>query len=521
MATHHLINSISTLFSKPFADFNRSSDSPYFAAVDLGSNSFHMLIVKVTDDSIVIVDRVKEMVQIARGLQHHKALSDDAKARALHCLSIFQERIRDIPSHQIRVVGTKALRMASDANSFLREAEAALNHPIEIISGYEEARLVYLGASQDISPDKGKPLIIDIGGGSTEFVIGEGTEAKLLESLSIGCVTFSDRFLTDKNGEAIDNITPAILNEIYYATSIELELILRRYRHEGWDIAVGSSGTMRAIAELMPSDVVSGVITREGLAGLKRCLIEDTPIDNITNISERRRSVLPAGILILSAIIDLLELDEIIVVDATLKEGLIYDTIGRLSAADMRDTTVEKLMDTYSIDRSQAERVDIALHHFLPALAQEPVLNGVNVKQLMHWAALLHEIGLTISHSGYHHHGYYLLSESDIAGFSRFEQELLALYVGCHRRKINTTRSSLLTAEDATAVATLLVFLRIAVLLNHRRENDIELPSLTINDHNIHLTFKDDWLDEHPLTYRNLLKEQRYLDAINVQLTFS
>jgi len=480
-----------------------------------------MLIVKVNDDSIEIVDRVKEMVQIARGLQRSKALSEDAKARALHCLSCFQERLRDIPSHQIRVVGTKALRMANDAAAFLREAEAALQHPIDIISGYEEARLVYLGASQDISPDKGKPLIIDIGGGSTEFIIGEGNNPLLLESLSIGCVTFSDRFLTDDHGNAIETITPAILNEIYYATSIELELIIRRYRRVGWDIAIGSSGTMRAVAELMPSDVVSGVITRAGLAGLRQNLIDDVAIDNINSISERRRSVLPAGILILSAIFDHLNLDEIMVVDATLKEGLIYDTIGRLSAEDMRDQTVEKLIDTYSIDREQAIRVDHTLNHFFPALDQEPILNGVNVKKLLHWAALLHEIGLTISHSGYHRHGHYLLSESDMAGFNRFEQELLALYVGCHRRKINTARSSLLTANDNSAIAILLVFLRLAVLLNHRREDEFERPRLTIDGDNIHLTFVGSWLDEHPLTYRNLLQEQRYLEAISIQLTFA
>lgn len=521
MTTHQLLNSISNLLSQSFADFSSSTESPYFAAIDLGSNSFHMLIVKVHEDSVEIVDRVKEMVQIARGLQRSKSLSEEAKARALYCLSCFQERIRDIPNHQIRVVGTKALRMASDANTFLKEAEQALEHPIDIISGYEEARLVYLGASHDISPDKGKSLVIDIGGGSTEFIIGEDSEPLLLESLSIGCVTFTDRFLTDENDEPVSNITASILNEVYYATSIELELIIRRYRNVGWDIAVGSSGTMRAVAELMPSDVAAGVITREGVAKLRQNLIANEPIQNIGKISERRRSVLPAGILILSAIFDLLDLNQVIVVDATLKEGLIYDTIGRLSAEDTRDQTVEKLIDTYQIDREQAHRVDTTLIHFLPALQEAPILNGVNVKQLMHWAALLHEIGLTISHSGYHRHGHYLLSQSDMAGFSRFEQELLALYVGSHRRKINTERSSLLTADNASAVATLLVFLRLAVLLNHRREDGIELPTLSLDVGSIHLSFNDDWLDDHPLTYRNLLQEKRYLETIDIELTFN
>jgi exopolyphosphatase/guanosine-5'-triphosphate,3'-diphosphate pyrophosphatase len=504
------------------------TESPYFAAIDLGSNSFHMLIVKVNDGILETVDRVKEMVQIARGLKRTKSLSEEAQARALHCLSCFQERIREIPPEQVRVVGTKALRSAKNASSFIKEAEAALGHSIDIISGYEEARLVYLGVSHDISADKGKPLIIDIGGGSTEFIIGSSNngrksqkdqQPRLMESLSIGCVTYSDNYFSDESGNAPEAITRKMINEAYYATCLELELIIRRYRRQGWDIAVGSSGTMRAISELMPADIVSGVITREGLNGLLDELKQYGALSNLSGISAQRASVLPAGIIILSAIFDQLQLDEIHVVNATLKEGLVYDTMGRLSAHDMRDQTVDKLIEQHQVDREQAERVDKTLRHFIKSLPS-PIINGVNVQKILHWAALLHEIGLSVSHSGYHHHGAYLLKNTDMAGFSRFEQELLSLFVGAHRRKIRSERLAVLTAETQQFLASFFACLRLAVLLNHRREDDIHLPSIIVQEQNIILQFSDNWLDEHPLTYRNLLQEQRYLEPLNIQFEF-
>ncbi|MEO0442246.1 MAG: Ppx/GppA phosphatase family protein [Pseudomonadota bacterium] len=497
----------------------QSTESPYFAAIDLGSNSFHMLIVKVNDGMLETVDRVKEMVQIAKGLKYGQGLSEDAKARALHCLSCFQERIRDIPSEQVRAVGTKALRSASNAEQFLKEAESALGRPIDIISGYEEARLVYLGVSHDISADKGRPLIIDIGGGSTEFIIGKGKLTLLMESLSIGCVTYSDRYLHHGDSESAAQISNKMISEVYYATCLELELITRSYRKLGWDIAVGSSGTMRAIASLMPASIVTGLITREGLNALLDQLRQSGSIDNNSELSEQRASVLPAGIIILSAIFDQLQLDEIHVVESTLKEGLLYDTLGRLSAHDLRDQTVIKMMERYQVDQEQALRVDRTMDQLVKDLPSH-IVNGVNILKILHWAAQLHEIGLSVSHSGYHNHGAYLLKHSDMAGFSRFEQELLSLFVGSHRRKIRAERLQLLTADTQQSLAVFFVCMRLAVLLNHRREDDIDLPQISVKEHSIILEFADDWLGDHPLTYHKLLQEQYYLEPLPIQFEF-
>jgi len=530
---------------------NADTGNPYFAAIDLGSNSFHLLVVKINDGVIEKIDRVKEMVQIAKGLTSSNQLSPEAQGRALHCLRCFQERICDIPSAQVRVVGTKALRSARNASSFLKRAEEALGHSIDLVSGYEEARLVYLGVCHDISADKGRSLVIDIGGGSTEFVIGEQQQPRLLESLSVGCVTYSDEFFNDENSAPPSTITSEMIWKTYYATSIELESICRKYQHFGWDIAVGSSGTMRAVAQLMQGDVVDGVITKEGLSLLLNQLHTQGKIENIAGLSKERGHTLPAGIVILSAIFDQLGLDEIHVVDSALKEGLILDTLERLSSgnnhssdADIRDRTVSKMMDQYQVDIDQAERANLALSHFVEQLP-EPVVNGVNVKDILHWAAQLHEIGLTISHSGYHRHSYYLLKESDMAGFSRFEQELLALLVGAHRRKIKADNVALLTGNNQQALHPSLVCLRLAVLLNQRRENDTELPNIaftfvkqfndnidgnnrakigqgsTINELHIHLHFPSGWLEAHPLTYHNLSREKNYLSSLNVMLKFT
>ncbi|MFT5117075.1 MAG: exopolyphosphatase/guanosine-5'-triphosphate,3'-diphosphate pyrophosphatase [Kiritimatiellia bacterium] len=571
---------------------NTETKNPYFAAIDLGSNSFQLLVVKLNDGVIETIDRVKEMVQIARGLSSNNQLSADAQKRALHCLRCFHERIRDIPAAQVRIAGTKALRSASNAHAFLKQAESALGHSIDIISGYEEARLVYLGVSHDISPDKGRSLVIDIGGASTEFIIGLQQQTQQLESLSIGCVTYSDRFFTHaasinkpasntlskhKQGTAPEHISTEMIWKTYYACCIELESITQRYQKTGWDIAVGSSGTMRAIAQLMQEDVVTGIITRSGLSLLLNHLHTQGQLIETANLSPERRNVLPAGIIILSAIFDQFTVDEIHVVDSGLKEGLIFDTINRLSrsyhhhhhndggdgglnsestkqknasSGDIRDLTANKMMEQYQVDTTQAEHVDRALSHFGENLSI-PVVNGINVKKILHWAAQLHEIGLSISHSGYHHHGHYIIQQSDMAGFSRAEQELLALLIGTHRRKIRSDRLTLLTAENQQMLYPLLVCLRLGVLLNHRREDTIELPTIdfrfidlqganissapnlekqgpkkesakkTPKTLHIALQFPAQWLHEHPLSKHKLSQEQAHLSPLGVILEYS
>ncbi len=404
--------------------------SPYFASIDLGSNSFHMLIVRVSDTKIEIVDREKDMVQIALGIEPDSTLNQAAVDRALASLNRFSERLRDIPQSQIRAVGTKTLRSIKNAKMFIKQAEKALSTNIQIISGYEEARLVYAGLSNTVIDEKDKRLVIDIGGGSTEFIIGKGFEPTLLESLPLGCVTFSKNYIQQTGP------TRQSMRKAYLAACNELEEIRKQYISNSWETAYGTSGTMKAIAELLAETDGGAVITKKSLFELADYCIENRSIPD-ADIASPRKEVLPAGIAILQAIFDELNLEVIQVADATLKEGLIYDTIGRFSDHDIRFSTIEKLKEQYKIDEKQAERVsDLAISFWKNIKGVK--LAGVSRTKILDWAAQLHEIGLNISHSSYHRHGYYILRYTDLGGFGRTEQYILANLVRFHRRKALT-----------------------------------------------------------------------------------
>ncbi|MEJ2443325.1 MAG: Ppx/GppA phosphatase family protein [Exilibacterium sp.] len=483
----------------------------YFVAVDLGSNSFHMLIARENKGSIEVIDRVKDMVQLARGIGRDGKLSEQARQRALACLQCFAERIRRIPRSRVRAVGTKTLRSASDAEQFLKDAEAALGHPIQIISGYEEARLVYVGVAHTITNDHRKRLIIDIGGGSTEFIIGLDYLPQRLESLSIGCVTFTERYLSE------GHITWENIHSTGLATCEELELIRADYKAAGWNTVYGTSGTMRVISELMP-EAGAGIITKNGL----QALIEQTVAAGevtASGISQLRRDVLPAGMAILHAIFEQFGLEEIHVASATLKEGLIYDSLGRLDHRDTRDQTVESLIARYQIDVQQARRVrQTALK--LWSQIKLPKTQKFSYKKLLGWSALLHEIGLSISHSGYHNHGHYLIQNSDLAGFSQFEQQLLGLLIKLHRRKTHSGPIKALEQIDKGLIS-VLICLRLAILLNRSRGNLDQTPSIRIEDEKVILNFAPAWLQNHPLTERSLEHEADYLVPLGLRLTYS
>ena len=485
-------------------------ESPYFAAVDLGSNSFHMLIARYQDGQIEIVDREKEMVQLARGIRKEGYLSAAAQTRALECLQRFAERLRDIPDTQIRAVGTKSLRTAKHSGFFIDQAEKVLGAPIQIISGYEEARLVYGGLSHAVRNDQNHRLVVDIGGGSTEFIIGQDYEPIELESLSIGCVTFTEKHFKKK-----EKVTSSAIKKAYLAACTEIELIRNTYLKTGWDIVYGTSGTVRAIADLTMDRDGGAIIKRESLSWLSQEIVSNKSI--LDNVASLRRSVLPAGVAILQAVFDQLQIDSMHVGDAALKEGLLYDTIGRLSNQDSRARTVSRLQEKYKVDLNHASRVsNTAL--VLWQQIDGPVLPRVSRSKILSWAAMLHEIGLSISHSGYHHHGYYLLRHSDIAGFGRYEQYILANLVRSHRKGLYEKKFGDMDELAIAAFIPLLICLRLAVVLHRRREELDESPVLTRKGQIYTLAFSSDWLKSHPLTEAGLRSEQEQYDKIGVSL---
>jgi exopolyphosphatase / guanosine-5'-triphosphate,3'-diphosphate pyrophosphatase len=483
---------------------------PYFAAIDLGSNSFHMIIARLTDDYPEIVDREKEMVQLARGICADGHLTVESQARALDCLKRFAERLRHIPAEQIRAVGTKALR-TSNCKSFLKSAEQILGVNIQIISGFEEARLVYMGLAHSVANDHSQRLVVDIGGGSTEFIIGTDDQPQMLESLNIGCVTCTEKF-----GKATV-VTKAIMKKMHMAACAEIEIIRKNFLKTGWQMAYGTSGTVRAIADLTSARDGGAIISRASLEWLVREVTDNKSA--LSNIALQRRHVLPAGIAILLAVFDQLKLDAIHVADAALKEGLLYDTIGRLRNTDFRQQSVIKLQQQYKVDVDQARRVANTACQLWSQI-DGAVLPGVSRTKVLTWAAQLHEIGLSISHADHHHHGYYILRYSDLAGFGRYEQYILANLVRAYRKTLSADKFEGLDEMTLAAFLPILICLRLATLLHRSREDIDALPKLSRDGNHYKLRFPKRWLTEHPLTLAGLELEKESFDKIGVGLSF-
>ena len=496
-----------------------SEPNETFAAVDLGSNSFHMVVANVVDGRAIIVDRLKEMVRLAGGLDESRRLSEEAMTIALQCLEKFGQRIKTIPASNIRAVGTNTLRQARNGMQFLSLANKALGHNIEIISGREEARLVYLGVAHTIFNDTDKRLVVDIGGGSTELIIGKGFDTDLTESLFMGCVSISQRFFSD------GVITAKRMRKARIAALQELENIQGFYRSYGWDKAIGTSGTIRAIVDVVISQGWSETsITPDSLSELRTALISIGNINNINfeSLSSNRVPVFVGGVIVLSAVFEALQIESMEFSDGALREGLLYDQIGRQLNIDIRDKTVDRMMGRYSVDKDHAERVEKITKHLFKNIKSEWQLDKNEDLKMICWAARLHEIGLAIAHSQYHKHGAYLLSNSDLPGFSREEQVLLSILVRLHRRKIDLNVFEQIAEEVKIKLIKLVIILRLAIVLNRSR-NTIKTPDIDIEikTNIIELKFQDNWLKDHPLTEADLETEASYLSVTNYKLSFN
>ena len=477
-----------------------------------------MIVANIVDGRVQVIDKLKEMVRLAGGLDENNKLSDEAAQRALECLQRFGERIREIPRGNVRAVGTNTLRQARNGKSFLKKANQALGHSIEVISGREEARLIFLGVAYNNFNDSEQRLVIDIGGGSTELAIGRGYDATLTESLYMGCVNMSDRFF--KNGE----ITAKKMRKAILAALQELESIETRYKQAGWENIYGSSGTILSIRDVIKTrgSTETGISWGE-LTKLKDDVIAAGHIQNLKweGLAPARAAVFAGGLAILCAIFESLSLRNINISECALREGLLLDLIGRLHDQDVRDKTVADLMSRYNIDTDHARRVEQTVSACFRQLRDQWTLELPELKQLR-WAALLHEMGLAVAHNQYHKHGGYLLTHADLPGFSREEQSLLAFLVRCHRRKIAIEESHALADDIQQKAIRLCIILRLAVVLNRgRSENALPEFQLTANDGNIQISFPDNWLTEHPLTGADLNTEAAYLVPIKTTLKFS
>jgi len=486
------------------------------AAVDLGSNSFHMVVARHQHGQLLILDRLREMVRLGAGLSESGRLDDEAMARALRCLERFGQRLRAMRADSVRVVGTNALRRAKRKRWFLERARAALGHPIEIISGLEEARLIYSGVAHTspMSPDK--RLVIDIGGGSTELVIGEGFNPLLLESLSVGCVglsAFDDGRISEKRFERART-----------AVRLELEPIHEAYRKLGWLHVFGSSGTVRVIADVLRRlNPDEPRITPANLNMLAQRVIAAGHVDklDLPEIDAERGPVLPAGLAILLEIVTNLNIDRVRVAEGAMREGLLYDLVGRYTDEDARVRSVRAMELRYHVDALQAARVEATAVALLGQVEMEWGLEDALAESALRWAARLHESGLDIAHSKYHRHSAYLLEHADMPGFPREEQLLLAALVGGHRRQLSFEACEDLLPPWDRHAEYLIVLLRLAVLL-HRGRSPQPLPdvSLRVKGRTLALELPARWMREHPLTLEDLEQERQYLKVAGFRLTF-
>lgn len=489
-----------------------------FAAVDLGSNSFHMVIARQVAAELRILDRLRNQVQLADGLNHRNVLSEEAQDRALRCLEQFGERLANIPPQNVRAVGTNTLRRGKNARLFLSRAVSALGHYIEVISGPEEARLIYLGVAHSMPQVAGRRLVIDIGGGSTECIVGDGFEPIQAASMYMGCVSFSRAYFP------AGKLTKKRMQRAETAARVELEAVERDFREHGWDVVAGSSGTIKAIEEVLrQTGTEADGITFQGLQQLRDQVIRAKHVDrlNLPGLKPERAPVLPGGLAILSALVGSLGVERIRSAQGALREGVLYDLLGRVRHEDIRNRTISRFVQTYHVDRGQAARVERCALDCFDQVAGMWAIDQGRLRQMLTWSAHLHEIGMVLSYAGYHKHGAYLIANSDMPGFSRDDQQLLAALIHAHRRKFPRGLFDDISLVEPRAGERLAILLRLAVLLNRGRDPNVVTPlSVEASDDALFVRLPDGWLDAHQLTLADFEEETMRLKKLKVQLTY-
>ncbi len=485
------------------------------AAVDMGSNSFHMVVARYEHGQLRVIDRLRDSVRLAAGLKADGSLEAERLQRALDCLARFGQRLSALPEHRVRAVATNSVRRLRFPQEFLDPAETALGHAIEIVSGREEARLIYLGVAHALPDAPGRRLVIDIGGGSTEFIIGQGFDALEKESLQMGCVASTLRFFAD------GKLTPKRWRQAQTEITVELQQFSTDYRSHGWSETIGSSGTIKAISNIVQAaGWCDSGISRSALQRLVDTMLSAGSLDNLrlSGLSDERRGVIAGGVSILEASFNALGLQHMQVCDTAMREGLLYDMIGRSQHRDPRTISISALALRYATDKAQAERIEKTALALYEEVAGKWQFTHAEHDWLV-WSARIHEIGLAIAHSQYHVHGAYIVENSDLPGFSRQEQQVLAAVVRSHRRKPDPAIFQALPERLRISGMRITALIRLAVLLNRSRAADALPPlELGVDDKQLTLKLPHDWLEQHPLSRADLEQERDYLKHLDIKL---
>lgn len=504
----------------------------YIAAIDLGSNSFHMVVAKVTGPGLQIVSRHKQRVRLADGLDSRMNLDNASMQRGLDCLAMFAERLQDFDTNNVRIAATHTLRQANNAHIFLARAKTVLPFPIEVIPGEEEARLIYLGVAHT-QPEWEKKFIIDIGGGSTEMIIGEGFEPQLLNSKQLGCVSYTNQFFS--NGKlSKKNFSKAIL-----AAQQKLEALCKPYKKLGWDAALGSSGTIKAIKEvLIGMGYDDGLITLDRLQHLvdELCKLDHIEDIKLSGLTDERKPVFAAGVAILLAIVESFSINSLHFSDGALREGLMYEMEERFQRSDIRMRTTENLAFKHQVDLSHAQNVRSQAEQFLSQVSEQVgIATDSELASLLSWSALLHEVGLSIRYKGFHRHSAYILQHTNMPGFNQEQQQVLSALVRFQRKSLKLQDMPELSIYQPEQILPLICILRLAIVVNGQRKDSEDLPKLTlmiehktkccdgkkVNTQHWSLSCRDkNWLQDNKLLDADLQTEQQYWKNAGWKLSF-
>ncbi len=484
-----------------------------YAAIDLGSNSFHLLLAREDHGELQFVDRVKEMVRLAAGLNSKGELSMEARRRALQCLLRFRERLRGVPSSHIRAVGTNTLRNLSDHGRFLHQAEDALGHEIEVVSGYEEARLIFLGVSRVLHANREPFLLMDIGGGSTELVLGHQGQPRILESLELGCVRLTRTYFPDRR------MNHSRFVEACTEVALRAQEIAHHFPAEQWKRAIGSSGTIKACARMLKESGLEpdGIITLDGIQALAMHMLDFGHTDRIRmpGLGDNRAPVMIGGLAILLGLFDTLGIDRMQASEYALREGVLYDLLGREHDDDPREATVQHLSRRWQLNEPHARQVqESALE--LARQVQDQWAFPAQWLQLLAWAARLHEIGLQIAHHKHQQHGAYLLRHADLPGFSEQEKSLLGFLVRMHRGRIRREWLDELEPTPLLWITRATALLRLAVLRHRNRLHPAPPLFLQASDDRLRIAARIDLEHLHPLTWASLQDECRQMRRLGI-----
>ena len=489
-------------------------DDAALAAVDLGSNSFHLVVAREVDGRPVVIDKLRERVALAEGL-HRGRLEGSVQARALATLQRFGERLEVVPGARVRAVGTATFRRLRDGEAFLRRASEALGTPIEVLPGREEARLVYLGVAHALGDDDGRRLVVDIGGGSTECMLGTRFVSERGDSLTMGCVTWSQRFFPG------GQMTAEAFEQAELAARIELEPIAQLYQSGQWDHAIGSSGTIRSTAAVLEGlGLGTGTIMRGDLKKLRTLLIDTKRAERLEleGLRPDRELVFAGGVAILRAVFKSLKVEEMRPSKGALREGVLHDLLGRIHHEDVREHSASAFLERLGLDTEHGRRCRATVEELFDQVGPGLGLSASD-RALVGWAALLHTIGLVVSHSGYHKHGAYLAENADLAGFSRQDRQQLSALIRGQRRRLRMDLLAGFSGDRVHVLRCLLTMLRVALRLRRDR-TDRSLPPLQMkaSGSRYRLTFPENWLTEHPLTSADLKEEALQLEAFGIVL---